>query len=58
GVKVDRQGNVVPADEGTSAQATAVSKITADGENEEKRPKDGLMHRGSQDVSLHNLNDY
>ncbi|KAG9840822.1 hypothetical protein KCU63_g11751, partial [Aureobasidium melanogenum] len=57
-VKVDRQGNVVPADEGTSAQATAVSKITADGENEEKRPKEGLMHRGSQDVSLHNLNDY
>ncbi|KAK6001046.1 hypothetical protein QM012_003129 [Aureobasidium pullulans] len=58
GVKVDRQGNVVPADEGSNAQATAVSKITADGENKEERPKDGLMHRGSQDVALHNLNDY
>ncbi|KAI4718561.1 Amidophosphoribosyltransferase [Aureobasidium sp. EXF-10727] len=58
GVKVDRQGNVVPANEGNKAQATAVSKITADGEDEEKRPKGGLMHRGSQDVSLHNLNDY
>ena len=58
GVKVDRQGNVVPANEGNQEQVKAASKITAEGEDEEKRPKGGLMHRGSQDVSLHNLNDY
>jgi amidophosphoribosyltransferase len=49
---------VVPANEGNQEQVIAASKVTAEGENEEKRPKGGLMHRGSQDVSLHNLNDY
>lgn len=55
GVKVDQHGNVVPAREGNQAQASAVSKIT---DEEEKRPNGGLVQRGSQDVSLHNLNDY
>jgi amidophosphoribosyltransferase len=58
GVKVDQQGNVVPANQGNQAQAEAASKVAAEGEDEEKRPKGGLVHRGSQDVSLHNFNDY
>jgi amidophosphoribosyltransferase len=58
GVKVDDHGNVVPASGGNEEQASAASKVATENEHEEKRPKSGLMHRGSQDVALHNFNDY
>lgn len=67
GVEVDRFGNVVPADGSDDDQKDAAATlVNGNGENFARptRPgnpesqKSGLLHRESQDISIHNLNDH
>lgn len=63
GVAVDRHGNVVPADSPAEQQSQVSSSLAnGDGVPTTTRPGSGSdgarKSRPSQDVSLHNLNDY
>ncbi|KAH7090292.1 phosphoribosyltransferase-like protein [Paraphoma chrysanthemicola] len=61
GAEVDQHGNVIPSDESSTLERPSINGTTkangangssANGKSEEKRPSQ------SQDISLHNLNDF
>lgn len=66
GVEVDRHGSVIPADGGDDEQKQAAAALVNGdgvGRNHLTRPgtgssKEGPVHRGSQDISIHNFNDH